>query len=105
MKHCYFCKKDIVGEAQHCPHCGRPLEKMCVHCHKFMPVGTDFCPHCGAKTEQKIQKEKENEKAWKNFGLFILSIVIAIILTVVFAPVSIPFWYGAYYIYQQIKVQ
>lgn len=110
MKHCYYCNNDIAGDAKHCPTCGKPLETSCSNCHQAIPTGIDFCPNCGAKTQIKIEKDKiklakdiEKEKNTTNFWLFILSVVVSIVITVVFAPASVPFWLGAYIIYQNIK--
>lgn len=112
MKHCNYCNNDVADNAKHCPTCGRLLEISCSSCHQMIPNGSDFCPNCGAKTQVKIKKDQikqakdlEKEKNSTNFGLFILSVVVSVVVTVVFAPASVPFWLGAFIIYQNIKKQ
>ena len=95
MKHCYFCNKDIVGEAKHCPKCGKLLELPCRSCHKPIPNGIDFCPHCGEKTEQK----EENDTLNYNCLMQIVAAIIAVVLCVVFPVLSIPVGGAAILIY------
>lgn len=89
--------------AKHCTICGRPLEIPCGRCHKPMPNGIDFCPYCGAKTEIRKIEEQKDEEFKKESLLWIIAIVIAVIICVIFPIVSIPVGGAAILIYQQLK--
>jgi hypothetical protein len=96
-EHCPHCGKEVVGEFDFCPYCGRGLRvmkipqtdfhpksgKKCPKCSSEIDAVFQFCPYCGHKQGEPLKKE-EPPTSRKMILLYALSFLVP--------PVGVLIW-------------
>ena len=88
-ENCPHCGKEVVGEFDFCPYCGRGLRVMkipqisyhpnqrkeCPKCTAMIDAGFTYCPYCGHHQGEPLKKE-EPSGSWKMLMLYLLSFLV-----------------------------
>ncbi|HEY3420740.1 MAG TPA: zinc ribbon domain-containing protein [Methanomassiliicoccales archaeon] len=86
---CPHCGKEVAGEFDFCPYCGRGLrvmkipqieyhpntEKRCARCSADIDASFAYCPYCGHHQGEGLKKE-EPSGSWRMLVLYALTFLV-----------------------------
>lgn len=82
---CLICNSDNLDNASFCVKCGKPLWIKC-SCTNTRQYGLKFCPYCGRKTQEQIDKEKQNEET-ANGCFSVIAMGVIYIILIILSPI------------------